>query len=344
VTLVNGGASLNVATFTTGSHSITVSYGGNSKFSPSSSTLTQTVNPAPTTTVATVSPNPSVFGQFVTITATLTSSAGTPAGAVSFLDGGTILGTGSLNGSGQGSFSASALAAGSHTITATYAANGNFAGSTSAALLVTVNKASTTTVVTAQTPNPSVAGQPVSVSFTVKAVSPGNGTPTGNVTVSDGAGDSCTATVAAGGCSVLLATAGTKTLTAAYVGASNFNSSSSTGIAHTVRDFLISVTPNSQSLKPGQKTTYKLTLAPSSGFAGSISLSCTGLPASSTCSFVPASVSLSGSGSVGSTVTVQTGKSTPKGAFSLTFTGIYGSGIPATGGLMRSTKTVLTIQ
>jgi len=46
-------------------------------------------------------------------------------------------------------------------------------------------------------PDPSSKGQQVTVMYSVAVVPPGNGTPTGNVTVSDGV-DSCTGTVAAG--------------------------------------------------------------------------------------------------------------------------------------------------
>jgi hypothetical protein len=102
---------------------------------------------------------------------------------VTFYDGATAFGTGSLNSSGQATLIISSLAAGSHSITASYAGNSNFAGSTSAALTETVNKANTTTAISTQSPNPSVAGQPVAVNFTVTPVAPGSGTPTGNVTI-----------------------------------------------------------------------------------------------------------------------------------------------------------------
>ncbi len=129
---------------------------------------------------------------------TCRDSAGVPTGTVTFYDGATAFGTGSLNGSGQVTLSISSLAAGSHSITASYGGNGNFASSTSAALTQTVNKANTTTAISGQSPNPSVAGQPVAVNFTVTPVAPGSGTPTGNVTVSDGLGDACTAAVSTG--------------------------------------------------------------------------------------------------------------------------------------------------
>ena len=67
----------------------------------------------------------------------------------------------------------------------------------------------------------------MTVNFTVTVNSPGSGTPSGNVTVSDGAA-SCTASVAAGTCNLKLKVAGTRTLTATYAGYANFNSSSDT--------------------------------------------------------------------------------------------------------------------
>jgi hypothetical protein len=344
VSLVNGSASLSVSTFAIGSHSISASYSGDSSFSQSSSSLTQTVNPAATTTAATVAPNPSVFGQSVAITTTVTSGAGVPSGSVTFNDGGTELAIGSLNGSGQAALSTSALTAGSHTIAASYSGAGNFAGSTSNAVSLTVNKASTTTIISTQTPNPSVAGQPVSISFTVNPVSPGSGARTGNVTVSDGSGDSCSAAVAAGACSIAIPAAGTKTLKATYAGDNNFNSSASAGVTHNVIDFSIISSPTSQTLKAPQKATYKLTLALLNGFAGTVSFSCAGLPANSTCSFNPASLRLGGSSSATSTVTVQTSKTTPKGTYTLPLAGIYGTGSPETAGLTHSVKVTLAVQ
>jgi hypothetical protein len=64
-------------------------------------------------------------------------SAGPPNanGAVSFYDGATLLSTVPVNASGQATYSTSSLAAGSHTITATYAGGTNYAsGSTSVSI------------------------------------------------------------------------------------------------------------------------------------------------------------------------------------------------------------------
>jgi sugar lactone lactonase YvrE len=71
--------------------------------------------------------NPLVF------TATVSSSATTPTGTVSFLDGTTPLGQGALS-NGVATLSTSSLSAGSHTITAVYSGDASFSAATSGAL------------------------------------------------------------------------------------------------------------------------------------------------------------------------------------------------------------------
>jgi hypothetical protein len=93
------------------------------------------VKKAGTTTSVCSSANPSASGQSVTFTATVTAKspgAGIPTGTVTFKDGPSTLGTGTLNGSGQATFTISALAVGSHAITASYDGDANFEGGTSA--------------------------------------------------------------------------------------------------------------------------------------------------------------------------------------------------------------------
>ena len=76
-----------------------------------------------------------------------------------------------------------------------------------AALTSLVHKADTTTTITADDPDPSLVGQAVTVKYSVTVNAPGSGTPTGNVTVTDG-GRSCTGTVAAGQCTITFTTRG----------------------------------------------------------------------------------------------------------------------------------------
>ena len=85
------------------------------------------------------SANPSAIDQSVTFTATVTSAGGTPTGTVTFYDGASALGMGTLNVSGQATFVTAALTTGQHSITAFYAGDSNFPSSTSAVLTQTVN-------------------------------------------------------------------------------------------------------------------------------------------------------------------------------------------------------------
>ncbi|WP_244547704.1 putative Ig domain-containing protein [Bradyrhizobium sp. OK095] len=103
-----------------------------------SSTFNLSVGQVATTIGLTSSANPSQFGQPVTFSATVTGAGGTPAGNVTFNDGGSAIGTGTLSG-GVATFTTSTLAIGSHTITASYSGSALFAPSTSAALAQSVN-------------------------------------------------------------------------------------------------------------------------------------------------------------------------------------------------------------
>ncbi len=98
---------------------------------------------------------------------------------------------------------------------------------------ITVNPASLTITLTGDTPDPSTVGAAYAVTWTYSVVSPGSGTPTGNLTVSDGTA-SCTALLTAGTCNLISTTAGTKTLTASYVADGNYTGSTASSITHTV--------------------------------------------------------------------------------------------------------------
>jgi hypothetical protein len=111
-----------------------------------SNIVTQTVtSAAATTTVLTSSPNPSLLGQSVMLTATVvkSSGSGTPTGTVDFYLGTptgthTLLGTGTLNSSGKATLSTTTLPAGTDTLYAVYVGNASFASSTSPTIIETV--------------------------------------------------------------------------------------------------------------------------------------------------------------------------------------------------------------
>ena len=94
---------------------------------------TANITLAGTLNAVTSSLNPALPSSNIAFTATLSvvsPGGGTPTGNVIFKDGTTAFGTNAVNGSAVAIFSTTALSHGSHTITAEYAGDGNFVGST----------------------------------------------------------------------------------------------------------------------------------------------------------------------------------------------------------------------
>nr|MBP7476338.1 Ig-like domain repeat protein [Pyrinomonadaceae bacterium] len=241
-------------------------------------TATPTATPSPATlTTVTSSLNPSVFGQSATFTASVASipsGFGVPTGTVSFnLDGNVYCTNVPLNASAQAQCTLvglPALGGGTHVVVATYsgdpvflASAGNLAGGQ------LVNRANTTTTITNASSIPPVVtvGQTLAINWAVNVVSPGVGTPFGNVTVSDGT-VSCTATVSAGTCSLTFVSPGPKTITVSYSGNPNFNPS--TASISTTVNLVISGTITEavvlSNSSEGGKT--GIPVAPQTGLAG----------------------------------------------------------------------------
>ncbi|MNC06504.1 Endo-1,4-beta-xylanase A precursor [compost metagenome] len=173
---VNGAgvASILIPAFESGT--ITAVYNGDPSYSSSTGTASITVNSSSeTVTSVTTSPNPSVEGQQVTVTATvaainygvpfIVTGPVTPTGTVTFTGPGGLNETVALNGLGQASLTTTTLETG--TIVATYNGDSTYTGSTGSTWVI-VNSADTTTTVTA-TPDQSNAGDPVTVTATVAA-------------------------------------------------------------------------------------------------------------------------------------------------------------------------------
>ena len=141
-TLGHGSGSVTTGSLAVGSHSLTAVYAGNGSYPASTSnTVTQVVEAAgltASTTTLTSSVNPTTFGQATTLTATV--SPDTATGTVTFKDGATTIGAATL-GHGSGSLAISNLAVGSHSLTAVYGGDSNYAGSTSNTVTQTVNQA-----------------------------------------------------------------------------------------------------------------------------------------------------------------------------------------------------------
>ena len=281
-----------------GTHTLTATYAGSASFATSASAgAPHTVNQAATTTtISADTPDPSSVGQAVAVSFSVSVNppgAGLPTGNVTVSDG-AISCTGTV---AAGSCSLTFTSIGARTLAATYAGDSDFAGGTSATAPHDVVAAGTTTTITNAailSATPTVVGQAVSVSFAVSAVPPAGGTPTGSVTVSDGV-DSCTASVAAGACSLALVTPGSRSFVATYAGDADFGGSASAGAAHTVNAAGTTVTVLSALPDPsaaGQNVTATFTVAvnpPGSGSpTGSVTVSdgvdsCTATVAAGSC-------------------------------------------------------------
>jgi hypothetical protein len=279
VALSGGTASLTSSALTAGGHSITARYGGDANFAGSTSpSLSQTVSAASTATALTSSLDPSVFGQQVTFTATVSPSSG-PTGTVQFFDGVNSLGTVALSG-GTASMTTSALAVGTHFITASYSGNASYTGSTSASLTqtVSVGTVNTNTTLTSSL-NPSVYGQQVMFTATI---SPSSGA-SGTVTFMDGASTLGTSALNASGVATLSTSSlavGIHSITALYSGDGSHSSSASAPSSQTVNKAgtTTTLTSSSNPSKSGNPVTFTAGVSASSAtgsvqfFDGSTSL------------------------------------------------------------------------
>ncbi|MGC1606027.1 MAG: galactose oxidase-like domain-containing protein [Candidatus Acidiferrum sp.] len=95
-------------------------------------------------------------------------------------------------------------------------------------------------------------------------------------------------------------------------------------------DFSVAVSPGTVSVAPGGTATYTVTVAPLNGFTGTVNLSATDLPTGASPTFLPASITTSGT----STLTIITGSTT--GSSTLSITGTSGS-------LTHSTTAILDV-
>ena len=159
------------------------------------------------------------------------------------------------------------------------------------------------------------------LTMTATVLSLTSGTPTGNVAFYQGQTLVGMGTLANGVASFTATTfpAGNVVVSAQYSGDANFTQSASPPI------FVLTMAPAQTAITvaPAGSVSDALTLTAASGFTGTLTFSCGGLPADASCSFAPASYTFSGSSnSTSVTMTVQTGVSANAGAGPLARTGM----------------------
>jgi hypothetical protein len=241
--------------------------------------------PTPTATTLQASQNTTVFNEPASFTVTVSSSFGTPPNGetVHFSNGTTQLGSATLT-DGVANFTTTAMPVGADSITAAYAGDTSFAGSTSAAVRQSVGKATSFTALSSS-PNPSTAGQ--SVTFTATVSGQFGGTPTGSVTFSNGGTSLGTGTMS--GASAVITTsalpAGPDSITAVYGSDTNFGASTSNAVSQVVMDFSVAASPASLTVNSGSSGTTTITVQDEGGFNSNVAFACSGLPTGAACSF-----------------------------------------------------------
>jgi VCBS repeat-containing protein len=247
ITLTPGSPSTGSTTITIpsgGQHTLGGSYGGDSYYTGSTApNVAFTAAPDPTRLTLTTNTSSYAPGTSVTVTAHLTatnaqSTAAT--GKVTFTYDGTVLGSVALSSAATAAYTVSNLAAGTHTVTASYVGDANYATATNS-LTLDVQKLATTTVIAPATSSPTYLSS-LAVTLTVAPTGAAASTkPSGTVTLYLDGNSISSGQLTAGSPSATKVTipaasltVGTHVLTATYNGDTYYSTSTATAISVTV--------------------------------------------------------------------------------------------------------------
>ena len=320
-------ASLLVPGLSAGPHSITVSYGGDTESSASNGSLNLTVNQAPLI----------VTGETVSkpFDAPLPTLTGTLAGTVN----GDVIG---VSYSTTAVFDSPVVAAG-YPITplVSGSALGNYAVTINNGTLFVTKDNTVNALSTSATSVNSTTQVTLTATVSNQTAYAGGTAPTGYVAFYNTVNSVQTqiganAQLNSSGVATIVTTfavVGATTnnsVTAVYLGDTNFVGSNSASIAIVsgAPTFALAQSANtSLTIMPGQSGLTSFTVTPAFGYNGNITFSCTGLPATVTCTFSPASIVANGSGTP-SVVTITFNTQQPQSplSFNRRPTGIPGSG------------------
>ena len=261
----SGKATYTTSALSVGTHPITASYGGDANNDVSTSNVVnQVVNSKNSAKVnLSSSLNPSVYGQSVTFTATVSPSSAT--GTVQFQIDGTNFG-GAVNVSGGKAISGSTttLSIGSHNITATYSGDSTYSSSTASLVQKVLCK---TVCNWPSKPNPCNWGQPCIFNVQIGCQSPGTGTPTGFVTFYDGSNSLGSCSLSSNGSasfSIGNLTIGSHNISFIYSGDDNDSGSTSAVVTQTVNpvNTVTSISSTTSTSVFGQSVTFTAGVTP----------------------------------------------------------------------------------
>lgn len=280
VTLVAGKASLTLPNLSAASHAIIATYAETANVLGSVATGSLLVGKATPVLAVESSANPSVFGQPVSYTARVTSTAGTPSGDVEFTVDGVVLPRVTLS-AGVATIASPAFGIKTAVVRAHYLGDGSFLDLTGTlAAGQTIDKAATSLAVTSSAAT-SAYGVATTFTANLAPVAPGQGTPTGNVVFSiDGVAQSASALNGSGVATLVRSNlgAGPHVITAAYAGDTSFRSSTATltggvTVAAAVTTTTVAIAPTI--LSHGDSATITATVAAATGgpATGSVTIS-----------------------------------------------------------------------
>lgn len=276
------------------------------------------IPPSTTSLTLTTNPNPSVFEQSVLIAATavavptagstIQTNLGTPQGTVTFSSDGVSIGMASLDPSGRAELNYSALAVGTHSITASYGGATDYLASNSSPVSQVVQLMPTNTSLGAS--GSGASSSSAVLVATVIGTTSTTPVPTGTVTFMSGSTTLGSAPLNASGVATLNPQLGSiaYTIIANYSGDAVHAPSSSVAVTvtGTPTDFGIAVTPPSITMATGQNATVAVRVTSNDGYADTIGLGCSTLPAGVNCHFSSNSVVLVSGGSQSIQLTVDT--------------------------------------
>jgi plastocyanin len=295
ITLNAGAGLFTLPILNAGQHTIGANYSGDSSFASGSAT-TLPVTIAPITPPLSFANIPAeMYGN----AAFLISATSASAGALTYS---VVSGPATLSGA-----SLTLTGGGTVILSATQAANGNYASANAQATISVARQASISAIkLSSTTVNP---GQSVTLSANV---SPSIiGSPTGSVTFFDGTTTLGTTLLTGGQAAYTTSTllSGSHSITASYSGDGNFLTSSasaaSTPIVVAPLDFTLATTGNGETIPSGGTASYPIVISPTFGtYPGVVTFTATGGPTGATYSFSPTSVAAN-AGTLTVTMTVQ---------------------------------------
>jgi uncharacterized protein (TIGR03437 family) len=243
VVIVGGQASFGpTSSLSTGPHSITAVYSGDANFNTfTTATYALTVTATATSISTPVSSAGAnyTYGTTTNYTSVVSPHPGAPAftGTVQFFDGGIAIGAPVVPNAATGSVTSAAilLTAGTHTVTAQFAGDGNYLPSASGQLSQNIAKAPSTVSTPFLSSGTATPNSTVTFSATASSLS-GSGVPTGTIAFTIDGVARPPAAINSGGTATVTATfsEGSHTLSATYSGDSNFQPASSGTLSQSV--------------------------------------------------------------------------------------------------------------